>query len=1034
MQTSETSTGSWFGDETAMARQINTLDWSKHPLGKIPTWQQSLKTIVQTMLQSQSAMWLGWGSELYFLCNDACMQTLGNKSVWALGAPAQRVWAEIWPDIGPSIDSVLQTGRATWNKSLPLFLDRNGCLEETYQSFSCSPVVDDAGAIGGMLCVVTDDTERVIVERRLALSREVAALTRVNTQDQLFEAIPRCFVVNDKDFPFALLYIFSPDGSRAFLACAHGAGIGDAIAPAFIDVESSTLWPARQILTDNQPIITDDLSKLVSVIPTGPWKEAAKQAAVLPIIRPGQARPVAFLVAAINPHQNFDAKYRGYCELIASQIAAVLAIAGARDEERERASALNASEARYRATIHGLPAAVYTTDALGRITLYNKAAAALWGREPQIGVDEWCGSVKIFRPDGTSLPLDKCPMAVALKERRPIKGEEIIIERPDGSRRHVLANPQPILNESGAVTGALNMLLDVTESQAAQRALQQSEERFRLATQTGKVGVWDWDIVRNTVSWTDSLYAIHGLKQGDFAGTIEAFTALIHSEDRKRVSAAIDRAMHEDIPCDLEFRLLRPDGEVAWITTHASAIRENGRPVRMLGATVDITDRKRAEMALRESERRAALELSAMQQLHQMTTHLLGMREIPNALEEVLDASMQIQNADFGKVQVYNPTLQILELVAHRGFPEKLLGYFASVSRDHDSASGIAFKLKQRVIIEDVESYSDYPLNRDVAALAGYRAAQATPLLSRSGELLGMLSTHFRRPRRPNERELRILDLYARQAADFIEVLNIEQEVRKSRELLQQQANELEEQLIASGRLVSLGEVTASMAHEFNNPLGIILGFVQDMLNSTESDDRDYRALQIINEEAERCRRIVQRLMDLSRPQPTELSPTKLDDVIMRTVSLVESRLYKQKIDLETALQPDLPKVLADYQQIEQVLVNLVFNAIDAMPDGGKLTIAAQTARRNGRSSMMLSVSDTGVGIDNESMSKIFLPFYTAGKKRGLGLGLSICERIVKNHRGRLEVESCVGGGTTFKFYLPLYHEPMESRESAMLS
>jgi signal transduction histidine kinase len=423
-----------------------------------------------------------------------------------------------------------------------------------------------------------------------------------------------------------------------------------------------------------------------------------------------------------------------------------------------------------------------------------------------------------------------------------------------------------------------------------------------------------------------------------------------------------------------------------------------------------------------------------MQQLHQMTTHLLGMREIPNALAEVLDATMQIQNADFGKVQVYNPTLQVLELVAHRGFPEKLLGYFASVSRDHDSASGIAFKLKQRVIIEDVESYSDYPLNRDVAALAGYRAAQATPLLSRSGELLGMLSTHFRRPRRPTERELRILDLYARQAADFIEVLNIEQEVRKSRELLQQQANELEEQLIASGRLVSLGEVTASMAHEFNNPLGIILGFVQDMLNSTESDDRDYRALQIINEEAERCRRIVQRLMDLSRPQPTELSPTKLDDVIMRTVSLVESRLYKQKIDLETALQPDLPKVLADYQQIEQVLVNLVFNAIDAMPDGGKLTIAAQTARRNGRSSMMLSVSDTGVGIDNESMSKIFLPFYTAGKKRGLGLGLSICERIVKNHRGRIEVDSCVGEGTTFKFYLPLYSESVESRESAMLS
>ena len=114
--------------------------------------------------------------------------------------------------------------------------------------------------------------------------------------------------------------------------------------------------------------------------------------------------------------------------------------------------------------------------------------------------------------------------------------------------------------------------------------------------------------------------------------------------------------------------------------------------------------------------------------------------------------------------------------------------------------------------------------------MAGYRAVQATPLISRSGDLLGMLLTHFRQPRRPTDRELRFVDLYARQAADFIELLRIKQELHEGEERLRRQAEELEQQLIASGRLVSLGEITASMAHEFNNPLGIVLGFAEDLL------------------------------------------------------------------------------------------------------------------------------------------------------------------------------------------------------------
>jgi two-component system NtrC family sensor kinase len=332
----------------------------------------------------------------------------------------------------------------------------------------------------------------------------------------------------------------------------------------------------------------------------------------------------------------------------------------------------------------------------------------------------------------------------------------------------------------------------------------------------------------------------------------------------------------------------------------------------------------------------------------------------------------------------------------------------------------MAIRTRKRVVIEDVDSDADYTPGRSVAAMAGYRAVQATPLISRGGDLLGMLLTHFRQPRRPTDRELRIIDLYARQAADFIELLQIKQELHESEERLRRQAEELEQQLIASGRLVSLGEITASMAHEFNNPLGIILGFAEDLLHSVQPGDANHRSLQIINDEARRCKRIIQDLMDYSRPRAANLSMTNIHDLVTKTLHLVENRLYKQKITLTTDLATDLPRVRADYQQLEQVLVNFYLNALDAMPRGGELTVSAQLQGVNGNGTIRIAVADTGIGIEKEALGRIFQPFYTAKKTRGMGLGLPICERIIKNHGGCIEVDSTVGQGTTFKIVLPL--------------
>ena len=145
-----------------MGGRMRALDWSRNPLGPPGLWPQSLKTIVRVMLDSRYAMWMLWGPELTFFCNDAYLPTVGIKRDWVLGARSDKVWEEIWPDIGPRIRQVLEHGQATWDEGLLLFLERSGFPEETYHTFSYSPVYDDSGRIAGMLCVVTEVTERVI--------------------------------------------------------------------------------------------------------------------------------------------------------------------------------------------------------------------------------------------------------------------------------------------------------------------------------------------------------------------------------------------------------------------------------------------------------------------------------------------------------------------------------------------------------------------------------------------------------------------------------------------------------------------------------------------------------------------------------------------------------------------------------------------------------------------------------------------------------------------------------------------------------
>jgi diguanylate cyclase (GGDEF)-like protein/PAS domain S-box-containing protein len=250
-----------------------------------------------------------------------------------------------------------------------------------------------------------------------------------------------------------------------------------------------------------------------------------------------------------------------------------------------------------------------------------------------------------------------------------------------------------------------------------------------------------------------------------------------------------------------------------WFENGASPIADGA----LLLYAYDITDRKHMEETLRATEARLNAEVEAMNRLHDLSTRLLAFSDLKTALEEVLDASIVMLDAAMGCIELHHPQTGTLEIVTQRGFREEFLDHFRASRVANGSASGRVVRTGQRVIIEDVEAEPNYARHCQIAASAGYRAVQSTPFVSRSGELLGVLSTHFRQPHHPSERDLRLLDLYANQATDLIERIRAEQALRESEQratLILNSMTDGFEVLDSSGRFVYFNAAARRMLAE----------------------------------------------------------------------------------------------------------------------------------------------------------------------------------------------------------------------------
>ncbi|MFI5914459.1 SpoIIE family protein phosphatase [Dactylosporangium sp. NPDC051541] len=328
-----------FAADAEVGRDLAAVDWAATPLGGPEGWPQSLRTAVSILLASRFPMWMAWGPDLTFFCNAAYRRdTLGRKYPWALGRPASEVWAEIWDDIGPRIDTVLTSATATWDEGLLLFLERSGYKEETYHTFSYSPLRDDDGALTGMLCVVSEETDRVIGERQMATLRDLGSdPSVVRTEQEMLAFTAEQLARNPRDLPFTLTYLFDADGD-ARLAAATGLPTGHRAAPAYLVAGDSTaVWPLAG--AGQAPVLVELDGPAFTDLPDGGWPDPPAQALLLPLLQQGGS-PYGILVAGLNRYRLSDAGYRGFLELTAGHVATGIGSARSYQAQQRRAEEL----------------------------------------------------------------------------------------------------------------------------------------------------------------------------------------------------------------------------------------------------------------------------------------------------------------------------------------------------------------------------------------------------------------------------------------------------------------------------------------------------------------------------------------------------------------------------------------------------------------------------------------------------------------------------------------------------------------------
>ena len=484
-----------------------------------------------------------------------------------------------------------------------------------------------------------------------------------------------------------------------------------------------------------------------------------------------------------------------------------------------------------------------------------------------------------------------------------------------------------------------------------------------------------------------------------------------------------------EVPVLISFAKLQPQtNSISIVVTDLTAQKKLEEELRLAKDNLEELVAERTK-ELRESEGRlfrilehSAADLKAMRRLNEIGTRCArDGNDRAGCLEQILKVAIEISGADKGNIQLVEPGTGLLDLATELGFDSSLRDHFPDGYQP--AAFEVALETQQRVIVEDVRQSALFVGSPSLKAMnnAGVRAVQATPLISSAGNVLGVISTHFGNTRRPTEQELRLMDLLARQTADYLERKHVEEE----REQLLAREHELRHTAEEANRLKD--EFLAIMSHELRNPLNVILGYAELLLRSDEIKSSAHlrRMADAVKRNAVAQSKLIRDLLDLSRLRSgkLELNRETVSPVVSidNAIETVNDDAGSKSISIEVEAPSEAVFVEADPVRLEQVIWNLLNNAVKFTPRDGRIGVKLRAEPDE----IVLTVEDNGQGIDASFLPHIFEIFRQADSstnrsQSGMGIGLAVVQQLVELHGGSVTAYSAgAGQGASFTIHLP---------------
>jgi PAS domain S-box-containing protein len=573
---------------------------------------------------------------------------------------------------------------------------------------------------------------------------------------------------------------------------------------------------------------------------------------------------------------------------------------------------------------------------------------------------------------------------------------EFRIVKPDGTVKHIHGIGHPVLSTNGELVQVVGTMVDITEPRRAAEALRQSESYLAQAQRLAHISSWAWEIPSRIALYiSEEWYRIYGFDPKDGMPSWEQRLQRVHPEDRARFQGTIDRAIAEKSDYDVEFRTLPPHGLGRYIhSVGHPVVGPSGELLQFVGVSMDVTESKQAEEAFRFILVGTAA-TTGSDFFQSLVQHMAQALRARYAFVTTCDDRKHARTLAFWKGDGFGENFEfdIADTPCEKVLHGELCHY-------RQGLQGL------------------FPLDK---VLADWQAESylGLPMLDRSNRVIGHIAILDDRPMEADLRALDLLKIFASRAAAELKRQKAEDELQaalQERERLRRAQAELAH----INRVSTMGELTASLAHEIKQPIGAAVTNAEACVRLLDLDQPDLpeareAALEMVKD-ARRAADIIDRVRSLYQKGSSKLDVVDLNEVIGEMVIMLQNEANRHSITIRTDLAGELPKVMADRVQLQQVLMNLMLNGIEAIRDtSGGLSIKSQLAE-NGQ--LLISVTDTGVGLPPENTDKMFDAFFTT-KAQGTGLGLAITRSIIESHAGRIWATANSGRGATFYFTLP---------------